>query len=439
MSATSALERTYAVNVDAFTCAICTEVFTEAMLLECGHEFCRPCLATLRRASSDGPMCPQCRQPIRTTVISYKTRLLVQALPVHCGHAGKGCAFTDANHRIAQHEATCSFGAEKCELCHQSIRTTAMASHQQNDCPHRWVRCGDCQLVVRLPSYAQHQLDCPKVKVACPNKCNASTVVREALSNHLLNDCPLTTYPCPYAALGCKVTVERRDLQSHALLPSHISLLVRQLVDSEDQVEALVEALEEQKCEVKALSEVVEEQKGRLEELLTEQQRKSEQIEVLWDTALVEADLTKLSCARCGDLDVRLRHCEYTAKWRFGRVQVGDWVEWMGWKKGWTWARVTNKVEDSVEGEVKTALDVEWLTQTVDPSNSTRPVQVRTERVLKGARRISWLGDHLRRPSDEELEKRGKRMTALNAMDKVETSPDTPHKPSSAGDVACEE
>ncbi|XP_064018546.1 E3 ubiquitin-protein ligase TRIM7-like [Pogoniulus pusillus] len=47
------------------SCSVCLELFSEPVLTECGHSFCRHCLATLLEASTTGAAaCPLCRTPL---------------------------------------------------------------------------------------------------------------------------------------------------------------------------------------------------------------------------------------------------------------------------------------------------------------------------------------------------------------------------------------
>uniref|UniRef100_A0A8C9TN36 Zinc-binding protein A33-like n=1 Tax=Scleropages formosus TaxID=113540 RepID=A0A8C9TN36_SCLFO len=46
------------------TCPVCLELFREPVILECGHHFCRACIARCWEArSEEGATCPQCRAP----------------------------------------------------------------------------------------------------------------------------------------------------------------------------------------------------------------------------------------------------------------------------------------------------------------------------------------------------------------------------------------
>uniref|UniRef100_A0A8C3FPS2 Zinc finger protein RFP n=1 Tax=Chrysemys picta bellii TaxID=8478 RepID=A0A8C3FPS2_CHRPI len=47
------------------TCPICLEYFTEPVTLECGHNFCRACIAQCWEGSTTAVSCPQCRETVQ--------------------------------------------------------------------------------------------------------------------------------------------------------------------------------------------------------------------------------------------------------------------------------------------------------------------------------------------------------------------------------------
>ncbi|XP_044838441.1 zinc finger protein RFP-like [Mauremys mutica] len=47
------------------TCPVCLEYFTEPVILECGHNFCRACVSQCWEGSDTAASCPQCRQTVQ--------------------------------------------------------------------------------------------------------------------------------------------------------------------------------------------------------------------------------------------------------------------------------------------------------------------------------------------------------------------------------------
>ncbi|XP_077688919.1 zinc finger protein RFP-like [Eretmochelys imbricata] len=47
------------------TCPVCLEYFTHPVTLECGHNFCRACIAQCRKGPDTAASCPQCRETVQ--------------------------------------------------------------------------------------------------------------------------------------------------------------------------------------------------------------------------------------------------------------------------------------------------------------------------------------------------------------------------------------
>ncbi|KAM7146134.1 zinc finger protein RFP-like [Macrochelys suwanniensis] len=71
------------------TCPVCLEYFTEPVSLECGHNFCRTCIAQCWQGSDTATSCPQCRETVQqrnlrsnrqlANVVEIAKRLSLQA------------------------------------------------------------------------------------------------------------------------------------------------------------------------------------------------------------------------------------------------------------------------------------------------------------------------------------------------------------------------
>uniref|UniRef100_A0A8C8SLS5 Uncharacterized protein n=1 Tax=Pelusios castaneus TaxID=367368 RepID=A0A8C8SLS5_9SAUR len=49
--------------LDEVTCSVCLEHFTDPVMIECGHNFCRACISRCWGESEPDFPCPQCREP----------------------------------------------------------------------------------------------------------------------------------------------------------------------------------------------------------------------------------------------------------------------------------------------------------------------------------------------------------------------------------------
>ncbi|XP_044838379.1 zinc finger protein RFP-like [Mauremys mutica] len=71
------------------TCPVCLEHFTEPVILECGHNFCRACISQCWEGSDTAASCPQCRETVQqrnlrpnrqlANVVEITKRLSLQA------------------------------------------------------------------------------------------------------------------------------------------------------------------------------------------------------------------------------------------------------------------------------------------------------------------------------------------------------------------------
>ncbi len=50
-----------------FLCVICQEIFTDPVFIDCGHVYCRPCIAAWLKSKVQ---CPQCRKPVKRDFIT---------------------------------------------------------------------------------------------------------------------------------------------------------------------------------------------------------------------------------------------------------------------------------------------------------------------------------------------------------------------------------
>ncbi|XP_067391490.1 zinc finger protein RFP-like [Emydura macquarii macquarii] len=76
---------------DEVTCSVCLEYFTEPVMTECGHNFCRACISQCWGESEPNFPCPQCREPAQQrhlqpnrqlgNVVQLVKRQRLQAVP----------------------------------------------------------------------------------------------------------------------------------------------------------------------------------------------------------------------------------------------------------------------------------------------------------------------------------------------------------------------
>lgn len=72
--------------LEDLTCSICLNIFTDPVMLVCGHSFCRECI-TLSLSSQD--QCPQCRATVPTEEKRLLTNHILKSLAEKAKEAEK--------------------------------------------------------------------------------------------------------------------------------------------------------------------------------------------------------------------------------------------------------------------------------------------------------------------------------------------------------------
>lgn len=63
---------------EELTCAICCELFSEPVMLDCMHHFCKGCIQAYWESCPHVPSCPQCRHKIPSR--TFRTHYLLSGL-----------------------------------------------------------------------------------------------------------------------------------------------------------------------------------------------------------------------------------------------------------------------------------------------------------------------------------------------------------------------
>lgn len=63
---------------EELTCAICCELFSEPVMLDCMHHFCKGCIQEYWDSCPHVPSCPQCRHKIPSR--TFRTHYLLSGL-----------------------------------------------------------------------------------------------------------------------------------------------------------------------------------------------------------------------------------------------------------------------------------------------------------------------------------------------------------------------
>ena len=112
-------------------------------------------------------------------------------------------------------------------------------SHVNTECPRRKVNCQYCHDTGEHQFIeGQHKVECLKLPLPCPNKCEVGNIPRDALRKHL-NFCPLQLIQCKYHIVGCKAIITRKDQKEHSkkMVEEHLSLSVNELTTNRSLIE----------------------------------------------------------------------------------------------------------------------------------------------------------------------------------------------------------
>nr|XP_012430064.3 nuclear factor 7, brain isoform X2 [Taeniopygia guttata]XP_030139836.3 nuclear factor 7, brain isoform X2 [Taeniopygia guttata]XP_030139837.3 nuclear factor 7, brain isoform X2 [Taeniopygia guttata] len=82
---------------EELTCAICCELFSEPVMLDCMHHFCKGCIQQYWDSCAQGPSCPQCRR--RFPGRAFRTHYLLSGLVDKV----RRCGSQEHQHKMRKH------------------------------------------------------------------------------------------------------------------------------------------------------------------------------------------------------------------------------------------------------------------------------------------------------------------------------------------------
>ena len=238
-----------------FECPVCLLVLREphTTSCSCGNNFCRGCIE--RSKGSINPLCPVCNEEFETHANKWLQRALNQ-LSVYCTHKNKGCKWVGPLGQLDEHLNLnadtgmliegCGFVSLRCHDCNESMPRNTYGAHISTHCEQRPFSCDHCGEY--NSNYADvinnHWPQCPCHPVECVNKCGAHPQ-RKDLSQHLSNECPLTSISCE----DCSAQVLRGEMHKHLSFHEKLGLLdeteqeIHKLRDENQYLRGVVENL----------------------------------------------------------------------------------------------------------------------------------------------------------------------------------------------------
>eukprot|EP01006_Ploeotia_vitrea_P052134 TRINITY_DN67655_c10_g2_i2.p1 TRINITY_DN67655_c10_g2~~TRINITY_DN67655_c10_g2_i2.p1 ORF type:complete len:393 (+),score=23.75 TRINITY_DN67655_c10_g2_i2:264-1442(+) len=158
---------------------------------------------------------------------------MLSKLDVYCSNRCNGCQWKGKSADLKSHRDHCDHELVQCthEGCLEApIIRRNLAYHVAN-CPFKSCECQYCRKLVPGCKLKEHEHDCPKRPIKCPQHCAAQVTV-ETLAHHLKQACPYTVVQCPFVSHGCDVDkVQRLELEVHLrdAMATHLELLCKKV------------------------------------------------------------------------------------------------------------------------------------------------------------------------------------------------------------------
>ena len=164
----------------------------------CGHNLSERAVNRLER---DRKPCPMCKEPNLVTMPDKFFKRKTSAVLIRCPHKASGCEW---------------------------VGEVGVSKQHIEACPKRAWKCQHCDFESTFEVGIQHEDECTKYPVPCPNKCEVRLVSQASPSSvtricmiprcdiekHRA-ECPLELVACGFAEIGCKVKTTRQDLKRH--------------------------------------------------------------------------------------------------------------------------------------------------------------------------------------------------------------------------------
>ncbi|CAG2162852.1 unnamed protein product [Oppiella nova] len=103
-------------------CAVCMDVYTDPVVTECGHTFCRHCISL---CMDSNPVCPQCRKDFitRKLTVNFSIKSIIETgLEFRCDYDWNGCKELLSLDQLPGHHRECRF--RYCGKCRANVSRT---------------------------------------------------------------------------------------------------------------------------------------------------------------------------------------------------------------------------------------------------------------------------------------------------------------------------
>jgi hypothetical protein len=238
----------FIVPIDDYICVICRDVCKNTCVIECGHIFCHDCIVEAEKQKQE---CPSCRTPFTDIQTSPWHTSKIKGLEVHCCYK-EYCEFTDALHRITEHEAMCDFRPTQCDVCQVHVWHKDHDVHPTT-CVKRPEECLHCHETLPWDELECHYKNtCLVILLECPNQCDSTLYLRPDLIHHV-TVCHLEKIPCVYQSIGCTELTPRYALPNHECdISFHFPLLIKHQYTQKEEYELQLQKIQDDFYKTKA-------------------------------------------------------------------------------------------------------------------------------------------------------------------------------------------
>ncbi len=249
-------------------CPVCLQIIREPHQVTCcGKKFCKACIEHIKAIQKPYPTCNE-----EFSIFADKSsKQSLYSLKVCCTYQKDGCEWTRELRQLDEHLNTdpqpekrldgCQFVEIDCIYnCRNQLQRRFILNHQIKDCPKRPFGCEHCHDYKSTYDDVtnNHWPVCGSFPVPCPNQCG-STIQRQNIDSHVVDECPLTTINCDFHHVGCAVKLPRQDMPEHQreILVTHISLLATSHAKQQDKITSQEAEIRSLKTELEPVQQLL--------------------------------------------------------------------------------------------------------------------------------------------------------------------------------------
>lgn len=231
-----------------FTCPLCSGVYKDPVLDQCGHVFCKKCLMKVVDITGTCPLTSMAVSKDKIFVMDFILRQIEKQF-MYCKNKREGCTWENQCSQLQNHlDNECTKQLVTCtnNKCGIQSHREDFEDHLSN-CSFKQIECpSSCGKMVKRNSLQKHSEKCPNTVITCSQGCE-SKIVRKDLTNHLQDFCVNSLINCTLKSAGCEVKGSRAMVQKHSKESSdeHLMLVYNRLLLIEQNFSNEIKSIKE--------------------------------------------------------------------------------------------------------------------------------------------------------------------------------------------------